>query len=303
MQGKAFDPQKFIDREFEQELFEELLQFKDAARILAIRDAGGMGKSQLLQKFQYRCRTAGRPRIPVCLVDLGQLPDQSPLSLVLQMQRELAAFLSFPSFTPLDIARRAYDFTTIRGSVNLQAANLSGARVTAGGVVNQIEHAGAVTVQGASASFTSEQQEMAQERCVQAFLSDLTQHCQQQTVTLLLDGYEHCHPDLQRWLIDHFLEPYCFNLEKRPPRLLLVLAGRQITEFQQHWSAMDCERLVKSVQALGKWTATHVEECLRVHGFRYNRRQLKLFCGMIEEGFTPSYVVEAMETLFGTRNR
>jgi hypothetical protein len=303
MLDKTFDPQKIIDREFEQELFEELLQLKDPARILAIRDAGGMGKSQLLQKFQYRCRTAERPRIPVCLVDLGQLPDQSPLSLVLQLHRELAAFLTFPSFTPLDTARRAYDFTTIRGSVNLQEANLSGARVTAGGVVNQFDHAGSVTVQGGSAIFTPEQQEMAQARCVQAFLADLTQHCQQQTVVLLLDGYEHCADTLQRWLVDHLLEPYCFDLSKRPPRLLLVLAGRQITVFQQHWSAADCERLVKSVHALGKWTAAHVKECLRVHGFRYNRRQLRLFCNMIEEGFTPYYVVNAMETLFSGRNR
>src|SRR5436309_2718031 len=99
MPDKRFHPQKFIDREFEQELFEELLQFKNHARILAIKDAGGMGKSQLLQKFQYRCRTAGRPRIPVSLVDLGQLPDQSPLSLVQQIEKELTAFLKFPTFT------------------------------------------------------------------------------------------------------------------------------------------------------------------------------------------------------------
>lgn len=43
-----FDPTKFINREFEQELFEGLLRFEDEARILAIQDGGGMGKSQLL---------------------------------------------------------------------------------------------------------------------------------------------------------------------------------------------------------------------------------------------------------------
>lgn len=46
MAAKQFDPQKFIDREFEQELFEELLQLKDPARILAIKDDGGMGKAK-----------------------------------------------------------------------------------------------------------------------------------------------------------------------------------------------------------------------------------------------------------------
>ncbi len=61
-QRKSFDHRRFIDREFEQELFEELLRFSDEARLLTIGDRGGMGKSQLLQMFQYRCRTASRPR-------------------------------------------------------------------------------------------------------------------------------------------------------------------------------------------------------------------------------------------------
>lgn len=105
MLDKSFDPKKFIDREFEQELFEELLQLNDDARILAIRDAGGMGKSQLLQKFQYRCRTAQRPRTPVALIDLGQLPDSSPLALVQQMEKEFSSFsLQFSNF--LSIRKR-----------------------------------------------------------------------------------------------------------------------------------------------------------------------------------------------------
>jgi hypothetical protein len=68
MLNKRFDPRKFIDREFEQELFADLLLLKDDARILAIRDKGGMGKSHLLEKFQYRCRTNRPQRIPISLV-------------------------------------------------------------------------------------------------------------------------------------------------------------------------------------------------------------------------------------------
>ena len=40
MTNKRFDPRKFIDREFEQELFADLLLLKDDARILII---SGMG--------------------------------------------------------------------------------------------------------------------------------------------------------------------------------------------------------------------------------------------------------------------
>ena len=83
MAEKNFDPKKFIDREFEQELFEELLQLKDNARILAIQDdKGGMGKSQLLEQFKYRCRTV-KPRTPVSLIALDQLPGDSPLDLII----------------------------------------------------------------------------------------------------------------------------------------------------------------------------------------------------------------------------
>jgi hypothetical protein len=79
---QTLDPRKFIDREFEQELFAELLLLKDGARILAIRDRGGMGKSHLLEKFQHRCRTNRPDRIPISLVELDQLSDNTPLALI-----------------------------------------------------------------------------------------------------------------------------------------------------------------------------------------------------------------------------
>ncbi len=297
MSISKFNPHKFIDREFEQELFEELLQLKDQARILAIRDAGGMGKTQLLQKFQYRCRTASGSRIPVSLVALDQLPDNSPLALIQQLAKELSAFLEFPTFIRLEEARRAYDFTTIRGAVDLRGADLQQAQVRTAGVMTNIEQAGPVTVTTTTPTFTPEQQATAQERCVQAFLSDLTNHCRQQRVVIMLDAYEKCDPGLQEWLLNHFLEHYCFNFERRPAQLMVVIVGREIPDFELNWSHEDYETIVKSVRALNKWTAAHVEECLRVHGFSYNERQLRLFCDMIENGLSPSQVVEAMRTI------
>jgi len=127
-QAKQFDPRKFIDRDFEQELFEELLQRQDQARLLAIRDAGGMGKTQLLQQFQYRCRTV-KPRTPVSLVALDQLPDDSPLALIQQIERDLSPFaIEFPTFSYYEQARKAHDFSTIRGSVDLRGADMRQAR-------------------------------------------------------------------------------------------------------------------------------------------------------------------------------
>lgn len=305
MADKQFDPEKFIDRDFEQDLFEDLLQFKDQARILAIEDKGGMGKSQLLQKFQYRCRAVRHARIPVSLVDLAQLPDRSPLSLVQHIEKDLSAFyLEFPTFARLEAARRSHDFTTIRGTVDLRSANLSQAQVKTAGVI--IEQAGPVTMSPTTVTFTPEQQAMAQELCVQAFLTDLLNHCNQQLVVIILDAYEECIQKaeaLHAWLLERVLEPYCFDVAKRPTQLVVVIAGREIPRFHQRWLREECKSIVKSVHALGKWQPAHVEECLHVHGFRYNEQQLKFFCDMIEMGYAPSYVVEAMEIMFNQRGR
>ncbi|MBN1991181.1 MAG: hypothetical protein JW953_00645 [Anaerolineae bacterium] len=292
---KKFDPHKFIDREFEQELFEELLQFKDQARILAIRDAGGMGKTQLLHKFQYRCRVV-KPSTPVSLVALDQLPDSSPLALVQEIEKDLAARLNFPTFAHYETARRACDFTTIRGAIDLRYADLHDAEVKMAGVMTIIEHA--ETVSGAAPpTFTPEQQAMAQTLCVQAFLADLSRHCQEQRVVIMLDAYETCDPALRQWLLDHLLDRYCFNIDRRPPQLVVVIAGREIPEFEYLWPSEDCQAVVKSVRTLSQWTTNHVEECLRVHGFSYTQRQLKLFCDMVEQGLSPSQVVDAMRTI------
>jgi hypothetical protein len=114
MTDKRFDPRKFIDREFEQELFTDLLLLKDDACILAIGDKGGMGKSHLLKKFQYRCRTNRPERIPLSLVELDQLPDNSPLALIKLIVQHLATFeIACPRFTHNNSMRLSADFLSI----------------------------------------------------------------------------------------------------------------------------------------------------------------------------------------------
>jgi hypothetical protein len=130
MHNKHFDPRKFIDRESEQELFAEMLLFKDKARILTIRDKGGMGKSHLLEKFQYRCRTNKPERIPISLVELDRLPDNSPLVLIEQIVQDLDSFqVACPRYTRYKLARLSGDFITICESAYWQAAMMQRVRV------------------------------------------------------------------------------------------------------------------------------------------------------------------------------
>jgi hypothetical protein len=111
---KDFNPSTFVDREREQELFEGLLTFGDAARVLAVSDRSGMGKSQLLESFQHRCRIT-RPRIAVSQVDFKQLPHQSPLVIIREIVDDLKRLgVPFPTFTRADSARVSSDFRSIR---------------------------------------------------------------------------------------------------------------------------------------------------------------------------------------------
>jgi hypothetical protein len=127
--------------------------------------------------------------------------------------------------------------------------------------------------------------------------------CAWQPVVLLLDAYEKCSDALKIWLVEQFLERQFFDLDGRPARLLLVVAGREIPAFTHHWSLEDYRSVVRSVNELGKWTRTHVEECLRVHGFDYEPPDVDAFHRLIERGIPPSQVVQMVEALAAERRR
>ncbi|MCG8353671.1 MAG: hypothetical protein MI924_38395 [Chloroflexales bacterium] len=303
IQLKQFNPQKFIDREFEQELFEDLLTFQDAARILSICDASGMGKSHLLEMFRYRCRVTTRPRTPVSLIDLKQLPDQSPMFLVKEIVKDLASLdVPFPNFNAYDNARVSKDFEFIRGSVYLQGASFKEARdVRIAGTMANVERVELMHMTVRHAELTAEQNEKAEEVCVRSFLDDLRAHCATQPIVLLIDSFERCGERLYLWLRDHFLENYFFDPAKRPAKLLLVIAGREAHNFELHWPAEDCANTVKSVAALNRWTRADVEQCLKVHGLHYEEQDIDAFHRLIEMGIPPSQVVQMIESLVAQR--
>ena len=58
---------------------------------------------------------------------------------------------------------------------------------------------------------------------------------------------------------------------------------------------------VARVVKLGTWSKQNVEELLRAYGFVYESARLELFYGLIEKGFSPSIVLEAIHTMCGRR--
>jgi hypothetical protein len=305
MTSEDFDPRKFIDREFEQELFEDLLQFKDAARILAIQDEqGGMGKSQLLEKFRYRCRTV-KPRTPVSLIKLDQLPGNSPLDFVNIAVKDFASFgIDFVNFNRYETARICRDFTPIGAALNLQQVTFAKATdVTIAGVATKIQHAQNVFVSPGVTEFTPEQDIRAKEVCLQAFFSDLKELRSSECLVALLDAYEKCPKNIKDWIEEYLLDQLFFDIEGRPKRFILVIAGREVPNFETRWAVEDCADTVKSVRRLGTWTKRHVEECLHVFGLDFTPEELDHFYGLITMGIAPSEVVHLIQTLLISRGK
>jgi hypothetical protein len=388
MASKHFDPRKFIDREFEQELFADLLLLQDDARILAIRDEGGMGKSHLLEKFQHRCLTNKPERIPISLVKLDQLPDDSPLALIKLIVQHLARFeVACPRFTHYDSARVSADFMSIRASAYLQMGT-KGRKQSAHEQVNftalrlilvdhfneselrdlyfdlSIEYESVpgqtkndkarelisytqrnrrikellahcrrlqpqanwqgvdhippqelsvaelfdgpqswgdeplATRNATMEPLTPEQQSTAQEVCIRAFFDDLAVICAEQQIVLMLDAYEKCDAKVKQWIEEQFLERLFFNFERRKHRLILVVSGRNLPNFDARLSIEDCDALVRSVKELGKWRRDDVTECLRVHGYDdYEEQDVDAFHRLILRGIPPSDVVRLIESL------
>jgi hypothetical protein len=293
-----FDPNKFIDREFEMELFERMLRFESNARILAICDSSGMGKSLLLEMFRYRCRTV--QRIPVSLIKLNELPDETPLALARAVTRDLRGFqVSFPTFEQYETARVGGDFAAIRVAFRLDRASFAGAEVRMAGV--NIERAGPVTVTP-SGALSPEQDAWARDVCLRAFLDDLRAASVERPVVVLLDAYEHCHqnvPALRDWLLETLLDKTCFDPAQRPARLLLVLAGRELPTFTSRWTPDECATVVESVAQLRKWERRHVAEWLHLYRPGCPDHWVETFYDAFQEGRSPKQAMEAIQIMLG----
>ncbi|NCC31902.1 MAG: hypothetical protein EOM24_07735, partial [Chloroflexia bacterium] len=190
MNSHDFEPDKFINCEYERQLFADLLTFTDQARILTVRGPSGTGKSQLLRSFAHQCRMS-QPRIPFCLLSLDQ-PGDDVLPLVQEMARQLGVFgLDFPTFKRLESARVAKDFGQIRSSVYLEGASFKGAQdVRISGTMINLERAEQMSINSAQVDFTSEQINLAQEVSVKAFFDDLRACDAQAPIVFLFDTYE-----------------------------------------------------------------------------------------------------------------
>jgi hypothetical protein len=249
MINKGFAPERFIDREAEQELFEELLKFQDDSRLLTIRDEGGRGKSSLLKMLTYRCGWQHDPPILASLVALDQMSDHTPFTLIMEIEKELAKSAHvfgvdsrFIRFHTLNEARVSRDFTPFR-THTLSDLTLQGA---SDDILSPLSNE----------NWSAEKEEIARRACVEAFLEDLRRLCDTQPVVALMDSWERSNPILQEWIINRIVLPLCFDSDNRPDKFILVLAGRELPDFKLRLGEARYQGLVKSIESLGTWGKT-----------------------------------------------
>ena len=297
----TFDPKKFINCDHELAEFEGLIAFKSTERILAIRDEGGNGKSQLLEKLGHRCRT-GKPRIPVSLQALDQLQDYSPLFVVKSIVQQLnTSFnLKFGEFDRFETARVAGNYSLFTSAVNLQSANFSGASNTFIASTG-IQTAEKVTIVGTQTTLTPAQEMVAQSRVISAFFEDLLKYAAQKPVVMILDSYDRCKPELQEWIVNTLLPVCFFGEDARPSNLVLVVGGRELPRYDLGWPEDRCAELVKIVDGLSRWQRRHVQEYLDAHGFEYSNENVDLFLGFYEKGISTLNLITAMQALLKKR--
>jgi hypothetical protein len=291
MINKGFAPEKFIDRELEQEFFDELLKFQDDSRLLTIRDAGGRGKSSLLKMLEYKCIWQHDPSTPVSLVPLDQLPGNHPFVLINDIREKLSK-LSFTEFDRLNAARASRDFSKfnapsgpVQGSVYAHGANVSGSAMVTG-VGMQQQGQNIQNFIGATSDWVNaEQEEIARRACIEAFFNDLKRICSEQKLVVLLDSWENSNTRLQEWILSDFILPLCFDMDNRPQRFVLVLAGRELPNFEVRLGEAKYQKLVKSIKHLGTWEENHVKAFLQAHGYEgLNDEDIRDLCSLIKRG-------------------
>jgi hypothetical protein len=253
---------ELIDRDQERGLFAEILREADDARLMTICVPRRLGKSSLLECFEYECQQFGLPVARVVIADLG---DRSPFGFsehLVELLKEHA--LDFPTYDYYLGARAEEDFSVFRRALPTGQGEVraGGATVTGGVVSNQVrdvyqsEHQ---VIQQAPKKWTGQQEEIAREHCARAFLDDLRTVTDEDRVLLLIDAFEDCPPALARWIERRLLAKHA--LADPPTGLTVIVAGR----ISPQVPAVN-EQRVRALTSLSKWTDAHIATFLEQRG-------------------------------------
>jgi hypothetical protein len=301
----GFDREQFIDRRAEQAIFAELLERRDEARILAIRAESGSGKSQLLRMLESNCR---RAKVPVALV--SPEPESDPLAMANKVGESLRRRgLEFKALQAMEWARTTGDFTRIGGSdkpevaiADARGANFENA-INPELVGKKIE--AGIFIEAPPRELQAlppEVDNLAREASLEAFVTDLRRHCDGgSTVAILFDHYEKAPSSVREWFEDMLLEPLFFDLDGRPPHLVLAVAGQAGPPFATKWADDAVKRVVRP-RALGDWEKEDLAHCCTVEGYDPTEAELDSLFNLTR-GMVPLDIVQTVRLLAKTQQR
>jgi len=292
------NPKDLIDRVAEQELFTQLLAEESPARMLTIRDGGGRGKSSLLLRLRYNCQHEIKPPVASSLISLDQLGDPSPFAFLSKVIQGVAlrgekVRDAFAKFNSLDEARTSKNFTPFLNAAapggwrdrpfsgHAEVIRMEGG--TNIGVQQKQEiHAETAYFEPAPRDqFTDEQEQIARERCIEAFFDDLRTITATRPLVLLLDSWERCNLGLRNWIREELVGQHLLNPDAgfRPKNFALVIAGRprdplrtpvglRDDEFAEFFDTTDDMRAtVRSIASLSEWDLEHVRGFMTLNGY------------------------------------
>jgi hypothetical protein len=114
----------------------------------------------------------------------------------------------------------------------------------------------------------TEKEDIARSECIRAFFEDLKEICATRPVVMMLDSWERSSSELQEWIVNRVVRPLCFDIENRSEMFGLVLAGRELPDFEQLiGDEARYSKLVISIESLGAWEEDHVKAFLQAHGY------------------------------------
>src|SRR5215831_5107258 len=270
MSLKTIDPGDLIDRDHDQEAFRELLRCKEDVRVFTITDKGGRGKSALLRRLAYNCEFE-EPKTPSALILLDDLPDATPFKFVVKLWESLKDQVEFPDYEVLSglYAKRDFSAFATEAPTFVSSMNFSGSQFQAGSRVenNSIKISGEKqTVNIAVSDWNPEQFEIARERCVNVFLKELREACPNRTIVLFLDAWERGNDTLRDFILKRLLHACIFDSPNSPPKLVVVIAGRDVPNFQARLRDR-YPRFVRPGGSLKGWSSEHVLAFLKLYGF------------------------------------
>ena len=251
-------PDQFINRKVERDIFGELLQFKDDARLLAIEDKEGTGKSALLKMLRYQAFHVYKK--PVSIVQLEEEANNSTFAFIERLRKGFGNRGTFKNFDALNDARvnQISEGFTVGGTVDAREATIGGSGHEFVGT--KVNTTGMVVVN--PTPWTPEKEQQAREKCIRGLLEDLKSGDE---MIVMMDSYEQSSLELREWILEVFLETLCFDSVSRPSRLIVVLAGRELPDFEAILDEPKYQQFVRS-RALSAWEEDHVKEFLKVHG-------------------------------------